>query len=490
MSEYEDDDDTGSDEEDVIDMFKDSFACLSKVKSNTPRARFDVHFYAKYIRLIQYSVQKQVSHDYCISKDNISEMLRLPYSNGKYCFFVLHLKRPIVGGNRSGTKYDFVVFNFATDEHEQLSLDLSNPTVRDMFDEDIVNSETIAGQTIDVFETILVKIYAKDVTTPAKNYDGNKMAKALPCTFWDNDEHFLYPLDDGFVNVWKYCQKLKLKEVKDVRFVRSQGRFKTFDFYIYPTMNRNIRRYHIGAGESRFLSCFYLEFKAIDQTHYDGLFAYCGRNKITVSTNDFRESASDTNSDDGSDSPTETDRNATESDDSSSEELIDDNYEAPDPHMVQCKREGRESESGNNSSSEENESESTPTSEDETPAASQEGVKAAENNSTPQKRRRNRSKIIVTDESSSEEDELTPTSDDRTPATSQESVPVAENNIKTQQRRVNRSRNIIVDETSGSSSDSVIATPRKRSLRVDSDDEIPDDKINQNKSIKKEENSD
>lgn len=428
MSEY--DEDSDSDVADVIDSFRDSFACLSKIKSNTPRARFDVHFYPTYIQLIQFSVQKQVTNRYRICKENVRDMFRLPYSNGKQIFFVLQLKVPITGGNKSTTDYDFVVFNFAESDYEEISLELTNPIVRDMFDEEDVESGCISGKTVEVFETLLVKIFAKDVTTPAKNYDGRHAALALQCTFWDNDEHFLYPLDDGFVNVWKYCQKLNLSEVKNVRFVRSQGRFKTFDFYIYPIMERAIRRYHVGASKSNIIDCFFLEFKAIDQTQYDGLFAYCEKHRINISTNDFRQSASDTNSDSDNESEGQTQTDTIVSESDSTEELFDDDYKAPDPYMAKCQTEGGVSESEINTSSQENASTTTSEHEDlnETPT-SEEVSQKPENDSSPPLRRRK------------------------------------------------RSRNVIVDETDSSSGDSFIITPRKRSLRIDSDDDDIENKI-------------
>lgn len=433
MSEYEDyDEDTDSEAGGGV---TDSFAFLSKVKSNTPRARFDVHFYPNFIQLIQFSVKKEVSNRYRINNGNISDMLRLPYSNDKHIFFVLHLKRPIVGGNKSTTKYDFVVFNFNDDEFEEITLDFTDPTVRDMFDEDTVDRGYISGKTIEIFETMLVKIFGKDVTTPAKNYEGGTTAPGLRCTFWDNDEHFLYPLDTGFVNVWKYCQILNLKDVKDVRFVRSQGRFKTFDFFIYPKLERSIRRYHVGASMSQYVNCFFLEFKAIDQVYYDGLFAYCDRNKITISTNDFRESASGS-SDSEAESRTQTETNSSESD----EELLEDVYEVPDPHMVRCQTEGGEYE---NSGSEENEN---------------------------------------------SEEELDTSSTDQT-STSQSQIVSQEtddNENVSKTRRNKRRSNIISDEEDSSSShDSLVnavrkkapntVSPRKRSLRIDSDEELPDD---------------
>lgn len=428
------DTDLDSDAADLTDSFRDSFAFLSKIKSNTPRARFDVHFYPTFIQLIQFGVRKQVSNRYHIYKHNVSCMLRLPYSNDKQIFFVLQLKHPIVGGNKSTTDYDFVVFNFADNDYEEVRLELTNPIVRDMFDEDIVESECISGKTVEVFETLLVKIFAKDVTTPAKDYVGRNEARALQCSFWDNCEHFLYPLDDGFVNVWKYCQKLHLSEVKDVRFVRSQGRFKTFDFYIYPIMERAIRRYNVGSGKSNIVDCFFLEFKAIDQTEYDDLFAYCEKNKLTISTNDFRESASDTGSDSDEEhepkTQTQTDTNESESEsDSAGEQRFDDDYEAPDPYMAQCQTEGRVSESETNTSSQE-----------------------------------------ITSTTTSEDEDLneTPTS---------QTVTQKPNCSNPHLRRRKRSRNIIVDESDSSSRDSFIITSRKRSLRIDSDDDIQNETV-------------
>lgn len=407
--------DSDSDSIDLIDSFRDSFACLQKIKSNTPRARFNVYFYSEFIELIQFSVQRQVSNRYRVHKDDVREILRLPYSNDKHIFFVLHLKRPIVGGNRSTTEYDFVVFDFAQNDYEEVTLDKAITDVGDMFDDDVIE-----GPTVEVFETLVTKIFGKDVTSPAINYDGNNTAQALRCTFWDNDEHFLFPLDDGFVNVWKYCQKLKLNEVKNVRFVRSQGRSKTFDFFIYPKMERAIRRYHIGARQSNTINCFFLEFKAIDQDHYDSLLSYCNRNNITISTNDFRESASDTDSSNSTESESETPTELQGSElTDEDEQLIDDDYEVPDPHMVECQREGQESDERSGTSSE------FTTTEDE--------------------------RVILT--------------------TSSEASEVDSSNTNTRQLRRKRSSNVITDEAGSSSNDSITGRSRKRSLRINSDDD-------------------
>ncbi|KAG4072346.1 hypothetical protein HA402_004278 [Bradysia odoriphaga] len=413
MSEYETDSDAG----DVTESFRNSFASLSKVKSNTPRARFDVHFYPESIQLIQFTLKHEVSNRHRIHRDDVIEIFRLPHSNDKQTFLVLHLRRPIVGGNKATTEYNFVVFNFTQEDYEEVTLHLDNPIVRDMFDDDIVESESIEGRTAEVFETILTQIFAKNAITPAINYDGDNAAKALRCTFWDNDDHFLYPLDDGFVNVWKYCQRLTLRDVKNVRFIRSQGRSKTFDFYIYPVMKRAIRRYHIGAGKSNTIDCFFLEFKAIDLDHYDGLFEYCCRHKITISTNDFR------NDTDDSSSESHTETNASESG-SSSAELIDDGFEAPDPYMAHLQVGQRSSTSHSGTSSTGGESAST--------------------------------------------------SDDEVLAKKRATTPPEVTRSNAQKRRFRRiSRNVITDETESSSNDSVATGSRKRrSLRIDSDDDV------------------
>lgn len=470
MSEYESTDDTEDSDVSVID----SFAFLSKVKSNTPRARFDIHFYPDFIQLLQYSVQKQVSNRYRILKENVSEMLRLPYSNGKQIFFVLHLKRPIVGGNKSFTKYDFVVFNFAEEDYEEVNLDLSNPIVEEMFSEDIEDG-CIVGQTFEVFEKLLVKIFAKDVTTPAKNYEGSTSAPGLQCTFWDSDDHFLYPLDNGFVNVWKYCQKLNFKEVKSVRFVRSQGRFKTFDFYIYPKLERSIRRYNIGSSKSQYVNCFILEFKAIDQQQYNSLQEYCDKNQIAISTDDFRESASASSDSDGDESAsTEADTNSSGSD---VEFVDDDDYEAPDPHLARCQTEGRYNESG--TSSEENEPSD----------ASQESNDHNDKSSTSRPRRKVRLKNTVSDEDDRSSHATSNESE------SQETVSPQKRSIRIESddngqpdngQKIGRKRTLIIndsDEDGGSRSPShnSVATDlktenqeavsRKRSFRIESDDE-------------------
>ncbi len=424
-----------------------SFACLTKVKSQTPRARFDIYFHPTSIELIQYSVKKEVSNRYRICEGDVAEMLRLPYSNDKQIFFVLHLKRPIVGGNKSYTSYDFVVFNFAHTDHDEIPVDMDDPLVRDMFeDEDTVESGTIEGSTADILETLLTKVFGKDVTTPAGNYDGEKDAPALRCTFWDNDEHFLYPLDDGFINVWKYCQKLKLKEVKNVRFVRREGRFKTFDFYMYPEMTRAIRRYDWGASKSRNIDCFFLEFKAIDQVYYDGLFAYCNRNKISISTNDFRESASDTDSNASDSEPEDQSPTGTSGSETDSEQLIDDGFDAPDPYLARLKSEKdeRDSESGStdesSGTSEESEESSTPSK----PNYSKKSKKAT------QRRRRKPSKNVIAESNESSSDGSI--ADD------------ADDSITTRPRK----RSLRID--SDDADDSITTGSKKPSLKIDSDD--------------------
>lgn len=399
MSEYESD----SDADDVTESFRDSFARLLKVKSNTPRARFDVHFYPEMIQLTQFTTQQEISNRHRIRRGDVIEMFRLPYSNDKQTFFVLHLRKPIVGGNKATTEYNFVVFNFPQ-EYEEVTIDTDNPTVRDMFDDEIIESECIEGTSVEVFETIVKKIFAIDVTTPAKNYDGTNDAKALRCTFWDNDDHFLYPLDDGFVNVWKYCQRLHLRDIKNVRFIATQGRSKTFDFYIYPTMTRSIRRYHIGAGRSNTIDCFYLEFKSIDLDNYGGLFEYCCRNKITISTNDFRNDTDDSSSSESGSRSHTSETNASESS-SSGTELIDDNFEAPDPYLARLQASRRSSShSGTSSSNEE------ATSEDESVIEERVKTPPKASRSSPQKRRFKRiSRNETSDESSSNESKATGT---------------------------------------------------------------------------------
>lgn len=407
MSEY-DTEDTEPDSEEEYGPLRGTFASLPNIKSNTPRARFDVYFFPTFIRLIQYNTKKEVSMRYRISNDNMIEMLRLPYNHG--IFFVLHLQRPIVGGNRGTTKYDFVVFNFTQDEctkRIKLKIDRTKPGAREMFDKG-----TVEGTKVDIFETVLEEIFRKQTTLPAANYEDGELAPALRCTFWDNDEHFLFPLDDGFVNVWKYCQKLKLHQIKNVRFVRSQGRQKTFDFYVYPTMNRSIRRYDIGAGRSNTLQCFFLEFKAIDQVHYDRLLDYCCRNKITINTNDFRQSASDTDSggdgSEGGEAESQTPTDALSSLVDSSEDgddriMSDDVYEAPDPHLASCQREGRGKRDESSSSNSDESDASVDEHLEERVTTSPETV-----DTNTKQRRRTRSRNVITTSDSDSSGPITP----------------------------------------------------------------------------------
>lgn len=335
MSDYDESDtsevtrsESDSSESDTCDAAANSFACIEKVKSDTPRARFDIYFHPNFIEMIQFSAKKQVSNRYKIMKDDVIEIFRLP-NNQQQIFFVLYLRHPIVGGNRKYTEYPFVVLNFLKYEELNINVKMIDPIVSEMFRSEVDFGGNMSGRTIDLFETMVTKIFDTPAVTSVRNYRGSN--PALKCTFWDNIDHFLYPLSDGFVNVWKYCQRLKFDEVKYVEFVQCEGRIKTFDFFIYPLAPKIIRFYDIANSRSNFIPLAFLEFNAIDEEHYDALHKFCDDNNIVIHNSGNSQSQS---TDSDSDSKTVSSQNLTHL-------LNKDIFETPDPHMAMCEREGQ-----------------------------------------------------------------------------------------------------------------------------------------------------
>lgn len=386
-----------------------SIACIPKVKSNTPRARFDIHFHSDYIRLFQFNVKKEVSNRHKIDRDDVIEMFRLPVDN-QQIFFVLHLSNAMVGGNKHFTKYHFVVFNFIKNEDIEIELRTTDcEEIRDILETD--DDNIVSGKTVDVFEKMVKHIFNKPVICPTiDSSDNYSTTPVLKCTFWDSDDHYLYPLDDCFITVWKYCQRVRLTDVKNVRLVQGEGRSRTFDFYIYPTVKTQIRRYNIGAAASKFLNCWYLEFKAIDQTCYEWLYEYCERHQITIETNDFEDQAyCSSNSNESSDSDTGLGHTGR----MDLKHWIDNEFEAPDPYMARCRNERS---NDNEDSIEESDllSDQQTDGEDENPsnqptASETSGSQASNNSSVVGKNGSNRKRaIVVSDSSSNSSVNLTP----------------------------------------------------------------------------------
>lgn len=162
-----------------------------------------------------------------------------------------HLRHDIVGRINRFMSYDFIVFSFLKNEYIETKFDSAESNITDLLRREI-DDGVISGKTINIFQKMIKHVFDKSFIVPSQETNSTPVIK---CTFADNNDHYLYPLKDRFLSVWKYCQCLKLTEIRNVKFVKGKGRAKTFDFTIYPSLN------NIDNKISKSVSCWYFEFK-------------------------------------------------------------------------------------------------------------------------------------------------------------------------------------------------------------------------------------
>uniref|UniRef100_A0A0K2SX54 FACT complex subunit SSRP1 n=3 Tax=Lepeophtheirus salmonis TaxID=72036 RepID=A0A0K2SX54_LEPSM len=200
----------------VVDSSGSAIAILQNVHCLSPRGRYDVKIYNTFLHL------HGKTFDYKISMTTITRMFLLPHKDQRQRYFVVKLDPPIKQGQ---TRYHYLVLNFHEDEEEEVELPFTEEELKDRFDGKL--PKEVKGLTYEVLGTILKALINKKITMPG-SFLGHSGTPVISCSH-RAVSGFIYPLERGFMFVYKPPIFLRYDEVRGVTFERSGGSTRSFD---------------------------------------------------------------------------------------------------------------------------------------------------------------------------------------------------------------------------------------------------------------------
>ena len=220
----------------VVTTSGDAIAIFREIHCLSPRGRYYIKIFPTYIHL------HGKTFDYKIQVQAVMRLLLLPHKDQRQMHFAVNVDPPIKQGQ---TRYHYLVFNFQQDDEEDIELPFTDEELKTKFDGRL--DREIKGPTYEVISKIFKGISGKKVTLPG-NFLGHSGTPAITCSH-KAASGFLYPLERGFIYIYKPPIYLRYDEVRNVTFERSGGSTRSFDINITTNNDMSYTFSSIEKGE-------------------------------------------------------------------------------------------------------------------------------------------------------------------------------------------------------------------------------------------------
>ena len=151
--------------------------------------------------------------------------------------------------------------NFNQEDEEEIELPFTEEELKEKYDGKL--EKEMKGPTFKVLSTLLKALTGKKITLPG-NFLGHSGTPAISCSH-KAASGFIYPLERGFIFIYKPPIYIRFDEVKNVSFERSGGSTRSFDINI-TTNNENS-----------------YTFSSIEKGEYGRLYEFVKEKKMKVS---------------------------------------------------------------------------------------------------------------------------------------------------------------------------------------------------------------
>ena len=229
----------------------DAIAIFREINSLAPRGRYDIKMYPSFIHL------HGKTFDYKIPVGTVMRLFLLPHKDQRQMFFCVNLDPPIKQGQ---TRYHYLVFSFMQDEDTELELPFTDEEIQEKYDGKL--EKDMKGATYEVVSKLMKAVVNKKVTVPG-SFLGHSGTPAISCSY-KAASGFIYPLERGFIFVYKPPIFVKFEDVNVVNFARSGGSNRSFDIEIHTR------------GEAIYT------FSSIEKDEYHRLYDFLKSKKLTV----------------------------------------------------------------------------------------------------------------------------------------------------------------------------------------------------------------
>ena len=188
---------------------------------------------------------------------SVMRLFLLPHKDHRQMHFAVNVDPPVKQGQ---TRYHYLVFNFRDEDEIDVELPFTEEELQKKFDGKLEKEMT--GPTYEVLSRVIKGLSGKKLTMPG-NFVGHSGTPAITCSH-KAASGFLYPLERGFIFIYKPPIYIRYDEVRSVLFERSGGSTRSFDI--------NVTTIH-DIGHS---------FSSIEKGEYGRLFEFLKKKNIKV----------------------------------------------------------------------------------------------------------------------------------------------------------------------------------------------------------------
>jgi structure-specific recognition protein 1 len=231
----------------------DAIAIFREIHCLSPRGRYDIKVFPTFVHL------HGKTFDYKISASSIMRLFILPHKDQRQMHFCINIDPPLKQGQ---TRYHYLVFNFKQEEEEEIELPFTDEELQEKYEGKL--EREMKGPTYEVISKLLKAITGKKITIPG-NFLGHSGTPAITCSH-KAASGFLYPLERGFIYIYKPPIFIRYDEVRAVNFERSGGSTRSFDIVVSTANDLDYT------------------FSSIEKGEYNRLYSFLKEKKLNVKT--------------------------------------------------------------------------------------------------------------------------------------------------------------------------------------------------------------
>ncbi len=200
----------------VVVSSGDAIAIFREIHCLSPRGRYDIKVFPTYIHL------HGKTFDYKVMHSSVMRLFLLPHKDQRQMHFAVNVDPPVKQGQ---TRYHYLVFNFKLEDDVDIELPFDEDELEKKFAGKL--EKEISGPVYEVISKVLKGLTGKKVTMPV-NFVGHSGTPAIACSH-KAASGFLYPLERGFIFIYKPSIYIRFDEVRYVHLERSGSSTRSFD---------------------------------------------------------------------------------------------------------------------------------------------------------------------------------------------------------------------------------------------------------------------
>lgn len=226
---------------DVLEAKGSAFMTLPSIQCLTPRGRYDVKLFDKFLHL------HGATHDFKLTYTSIIRLFLLPHKDQRQVFFVIAIDPPIKQGQ---TRYPFIICVFDKEKYEEINFDLDESEVEERFEGKL--QKNMQGPHYELVSRLMKAVTGRKITVPG-NFKSNSSLACMACSY-KAQSGVLFPLERGFMYLHKPPMHIRFDEIDNVNFARESTKLRSFEFHVQTKQGQ---KHIFGTIDRAEYNCFF-----------------------------------------------------------------------------------------------------------------------------------------------------------------------------------------------------------------------------------------